>query len=413
MDVIKKNKNSLLLIALIIYCVDPLAIWMLKQGMVFPDFRSFYVAGLSVLNSVNPYDIVAVKEYALSIKLSGYIYPYLYPPILASALQPVSVLPPIASAIIWLSINSLFLCSTFILIYRWFCQRDESSEYQLPISILLVFLVALPFHANLQMGQVNIIVLYCLLLSFYFSEQQAFFKSGFFLAVASLIKVTPAGFLVFFLFSGQSKVVKSFLLCSLALIMFFYPLGADFELWHAFFHSVASTMSNDVTGLSLKTQVFNYSLIQSLSRLFESQLLVYIVYFFQLIVMSFMALFLTFKLQGQYKRFSLLLYCLLMVLLAPITYTHHLIYLLPGLLFFYVYLLCFETRKLVIVFSILLFLSCIDFPVWYESKGVTQAWLHSINCYLLLLMYFFASFLLWRFSRRESFSDTKGSLCSS
>ena len=68
MALLRNYKKTILFVLLTLYCIDPVAIWMLNQGQIFADFRSFYMAGFALLNQADPYNYSVLQNFSANIQ---------------------------------------------------------------------------------------------------------------------------------------------------------------------------------------------------------------------------------------------------------------------------------------------------------------------------------------------------------
>jgi hypothetical protein len=82
--------------------------------------------------------------------------------------------------------------------------------------VLVLFLGFAPFWETIHIGQINIFVMLCLYLMFYGFEQNQSILSGVFLALAVVLKTSPAIFIFYYLILRKFKILIS---CFIALII--------------------------------------------------------------------------------------------------------------------------------------------------------------------------------------------------
>src|SRR5579871_9864 len=100
-----------------------LAISVVSAGLLFDrasrrqvsnDFASVYFAARAVHQGANPYDLSVLQTLASQASYRGEVFPYLYPPPVAVAMQPVAQLSYDTAARVWFWIN--FSC---VLLAMW------------------------------------------------------------------------------------------------------------------------------------------------------------------------------------------------------------------------------------------------------------------------------------------------------
>ncbi len=214
-EILMKDKKNLLLLSLIAF------IYLFKLAPIFghimTDFRSFYFAGAAYFGGGNIYDIGYLRSFAADM---GYgdliIFPYLYPPPLAFYMTQLSHLGARAAAWLWgqLSVISgvLALLASVGLCLSLLGREVVKKRFCLLLLSRLLFLL-LPFDNNLMMGQVNLVVLAFIGVAMVQSlVYRRDLLAGLLLAPAILIKVTPAGLLLYFIMIRRFKVIYGVLL---------------------------------------------------------------------------------------------------------------------------------------------------------------------------------------------------------
>jgi len=126
------------------------------------------------------------------------------PPICALPIAPLTALPPLAAKRVWL-ILSLF----FMALAVWALQRVTRLGWRRLILISLLCIV--PLHSNFLLGQFYALVLLLICVAYYASCSKQPFVSGLLLAIAAMLKLFPALFLLFFLWKRNWRAVGGFI----------------------------------------------------------------------------------------------------------------------------------------------------------------------------------------------------------
>ena len=131
---------------------------------------------------------------------------YIYPPLLAILLAPVSKWPPVATIPLAYLLSIASLVGTVTL-----SRRFPENARPKPWQIVLAMLFCLPMFLNtLTRGQFDIITLFFMAAVFYNYLKGRKFLTGILLAFAVTLKVTPLAFLVFFfLMKREWKILLS------------------------------------------------------------------------------------------------------------------------------------------------------------------------------------------------------------
>ena len=381
---------------LTIYLIDPVSIMYIVKNKMAVDLRSFYYAASAVTEGLSPYERPILQALSDAAGLKDYVYPYLYPPILAMALQPLLIIPPQWISAFYLIFNTLTILLSLLLLVKLANKAlPDISQQRLYVTVFFA-LISLPMHSNLMLGQINIAVLLFLIASFYFCYcRNQDLVAGSLLALAVLIKLTPLGFVMFFLLDKRFKVVFGFVI-SISCIILISLLHEDGPtLWLAFLNSVATTTANETAGLSQKVSIANISLLSVMRDVVPETMLTAL--FITLIsVIATILLCLSFRHMHHHKHLLIMPWLSLMLLVSPILYTHHFIYLIPGVFFtaLYLYPRLSITQRLLSAAAIVIM--GLDWPLWNVGFGINHIITQSISMITLSLLLLSQ---LWMLSR--------------
>ena len=397
----------------------------LLRFRILIDFVSYYTAARGY-DAVNIYHLANLESIAENMHLMRSIevvyqriYPYLYPPVLAFYLQPLAQLKYALAYRVWLvftwALIPLVVWQTLSL------GTNLSNPHHRPAwiaaSTAMIFLYTLPFDMDINQGQVNIFLLSLLLTSFYltFVRKREGLAGGA-LALAALVKVTPAFLLTFFFLSKKRRVILGFLGGGFLLIL---PtlFGQGIAQWKHFFTFVlTASQTYEITNLRDPGMVSNISLLGALTRLGLSQTWAYGGDVLLLILLAGPIWVLHYRVQGQpFPGFGLLTaYLTVMILAAPYAWIVHLIYLYPALVWAFSRELSPEARDavpryvLVLLFLFTL-LAGVDFPELYDQFPLLRAIppaLRSLNTFSLLAIYAIGLYLGWQETREAPHRGT-------
>jgi len=130
---------------------------------------------------------------------------YPNPPLMALVLYPLTLLPPLAGAMAW------FLCKVimaFIALVLAIRMAVGSNRRMPAIGVLVVGLVSLrPLLGDLQHGNINILILFVVVLSLWAYRAGHDWLAGLGIALGTTFKVTPALFIPYFAWKRQWRVV--------------------------------------------------------------------------------------------------------------------------------------------------------------------------------------------------------------
>ncbi len=157
---------------------------MLPAGAATPIYRAAHAQGLS------------------------YIGLYLYPPLLADLLVPLTTLPLPAATRIWFAFNGAFLLLTAFCV-AGLLQRHRASWQTALILLSLLFFT--PVLQALAVGQVTVVLLLLWATGMVLYKSDRLYAAGVVFALAAAIKLTPVVVIFPFLIWRQWRVVGAFL----------------------------------------------------------------------------------------------------------------------------------------------------------------------------------------------------------
>lgn len=165
------------------------------------DFRVFYVAAHCVLRHLDPYlNPVGLYPELFAASNADYHYPsgFIYPPVAALLFSPLGLISSYDVARIFFSLLLIVASlGTMILLNRILTRRGGSPIEQ---HALLFSVVSLPYLANFERGQIDLIILGLVVLTFYLynlTPQKGL--AAFILGIASQLKVFPGFLLLYFI----------------------------------------------------------------------------------------------------------------------------------------------------------------------------------------------------------------------
>jgi hypothetical protein len=150
------------------------------------DFTVFTEAGAAFFDGRNPYRVANPRGWH-----------YLYPPLFALLVSPLSAFDTASQVGIWYSLNVAFALLCFCEVRRLWCRvLGEQSRQCRWVAACALLAVFLPFLDCMQAGQLGIAILYLLLLGFRLVLEQRRgwhpFAAGLILALPAVVKLVPA-----------------------------------------------------------------------------------------------------------------------------------------------------------------------------------------------------------------------------
>lgn len=191
--------------------------------------------------------------------LKGSVGTYIYPPLFAFLLQPLSSLEYELSARIFFLMNFLCLLFSIFLIYKMLSK--EGFAFAMFFTLLVNYRF---FENHINNNQVAFLLIFLSLFAIYCRNA---YLSGFALALAIIIKLTPAIFLLYFFLQKEYKKMFSTLICSFVLL--FLPSLAG----HEYHIKLLSDWNTLVLQSAMKSPLFrawknNQSLVATLAKYF-------------------------------------------------------------------------------------------------------------------------------------------------
>lgn len=309
------GQGALLIVALVILYRQVIPLSRLIAAFPLNDF-SVYLDGVkATLASQNPYKLWFFDRYNYSPATTILLWPL--------TLFPVNIAEFLFTGF---SIISLWLTLTLI-------QHSIKVKVSLPAKILIFALVLKTFPAKLtlSLGQINLIILWLLIASFFAFTHKRRQLSGFFLGIATVIKLTPAPLIIFYVLKREWGIVKWFFLTLIAFTLIGIAAFGS-ELTHYFYLIHVPSLLAEVTRETLKATYMNQGIAALLGRLgiFDSantiiRYLISGVLFFAVTRRITAA-----NTQIQQLKLFALLTIVVMIFLPLFVWQHHYVFLLPA-----------------------------------------------------------------------------------
>jgi len=235
--------RALLRVALALFLAVAVALWLYRAASLLGDsrvgfdFRPYFAAALALRDnpSANIYDLHVLRAAALAHGATPPVAIYLYPPLLAVLLLPLTLLPPQTAITIWTLLNLLLepacIALTLSLVARlpalrtlWhagnagnagagmgFTSRSGGRDIGLAVYGLTLILSLLydPFINGIALGQASVAIDFLLLLAPWLALRGRERAAGGVLALAVWLKVFPLALLIYFALSGRRRIVRA------------------------------------------------------------------------------------------------------------------------------------------------------------------------------------------------------------
>jgi hypothetical protein len=197
-------------------------------------------------------------------------YNYPNPPIMVLLLTPVVHLPPLVCSLCWFYLKVAMVVAAVVLTLR----LVENPERPFPAwgKALAVLLSLRPIMGDLSHGNINLFILFLVVLALYAYRHRRDFLAGLVLGLAIACKVTPALFVPYFVWKRSWHTLAG---CAAGLLLFFWLVpglfyGADRngEYLHSWYEKMIQPF---VTGGKITPEHNNQSLPSILTRLLTHQ----------------------------------------------------------------------------------------------------------------------------------------------
>jgi hypothetical protein len=159
----------------------------LLRGHATHDYTSFHIAACAVRAGVGPYRPEDFLAGAQACKM-GIHHPYLYPPLLAELMVPLTYLQLWTARLVWHVLIVAASVASIALLESWIRKR-RGDGFEAPL-FLIVAGSFWPIRESHLMGQVNPLVL--LLLCIWWTRRERTHLAVIALAIAAAIKMSPA-----------------------------------------------------------------------------------------------------------------------------------------------------------------------------------------------------------------------------
>ena len=313
-------------------------------GIHFVDLPSFYYGIHAVISGSSPYDFEALNE---MFEGERRIYPFLYPPSGLLVFYPFTFLSYHAASVSVLVINCVLVVAIGKLLFFKFWHLEQARR--LSFFVILIFFLFEPTRSTINHGQINLLVLICIILSWlFYRDGKNSFVTALPLSIAIILKTSPALFLLLFLIRKEYRVCAySILLIVLAGLLSLTLFPAS--LWAEWFTVVApnTRYGNMPLNLFPPASPYNQSLNGFFARLFfesewgevpfpNAMLAKYVP-----LAVSLLVLFVTVILSWRTKDdrtnkaidLNFILFLIALFLMSPLSWIHHMVFVLPAFMF--------------------------------------------------------------------------------
>lgn len=185
----------------------------IKEEQSFCDFKYYYQISKILREKINAYELIRGGVYS---------------PLFFLTIIPFTLLPYSYAILMWLLVNYIFIA--LCLIYTAKLVKNKNDNFHFPILSILLF-ASEPLRDNIAFGNINIIILFGLILIAYFYSNNRKILAGIFLSVVISLKVYYGLLFFFFLWKRENKVILSSIISYIFIRLFgILLLGLDVEI---------------------------------------------------------------------------------------------------------------------------------------------------------------------------------------
>lgn len=310
----------------------------------FVDLPSFYAASIAVFRDhVSPYDVGRLTRIN---GLEFRTFPFLYPPPSVLLFRPLAILSLDEAKHAATFFNHLILVPILLLIPLTALKLSPTRDYWRCLVCLLYPLFSYPLIISIRYGQVNVALLGALIGFWIAAQQTRNVRAGLCLCAAIICKTIPLLFLPMLLVTGRWRIFMSTLLCvSFACLISLSVLPPG--MWSDWLFRVAPTggYMNEPFGLFAPAGVWNQSLNGILARAltrslwsnpgFHAPALGKLICYSGAGCIIALSAALLYRARRSPQAVDLLVVATLptIFLTVPFSWEHHIVYLLPTILF--------------------------------------------------------------------------------
>ncbi|MEW6265743.1 MAG: glycosyltransferase family 87 protein [Thermodesulfobacteriota bacterium] len=337
-------------------------------NIINTDLPSFWCAAQAAFKlDTPPYD----RNFLQTLLSSQHVYPFLYPPPSLFFFYPLSKLSYAEARLAVLAVNHVLVLFLIwflpIKLMRLSIWKDTLAIVWSSVYILFFY----PLALLLDHGQINLLLACSLYLFWFFSRSNRSLPAAIFLVIGIMLKTYPILVILFLLICKKYRIITYSLLLSAGLTTLSL-LILPVNFWTDWLLQVAPSGGYTQTPLGLfsPAALGNQSLNGFFARLFtehvwEAMPILINPALAKALTYASAAVLLSVSLYAVYKRhiknaahafnWAMLIFLPLMYLVAPLSWEHHQVYLLAGIIILFVAALKGELDS--IPFSILVLLS--------------------------------------------------------
>lgn len=379
------------------------------------DFLSFYYASKALVLGHSAYDRLFLQGLARNDGIGAYVFPYLYPPIFAVLLRPMTQISVATAHKLWIfGIAGVAGALAALVIYfdAFFAKRCFKSDKGprlgarrsltsiLALAMLIVHIV--PVRNNIAIGQTNLFLVAILGWANVAYLQRRRGLSGALAAAVASVKLTPALLLLFFAARRSRRSIVGFVAGASGIMVVTLLLGG-LRPWQEYleFLNQLGPYGSKIPGLFPLATVWNFSPMGSLARVFprEPSVVLLVGTAISLVVVASATLAAARARDEVAVAFAFAVFCLAPILVSSFTYLHHVVFVGPAAALWLTWAIRLERSALFLSLVALLAIAGLNWPDFYDLiGGPFRTWpaLRAVNLYALLALYCVGLVLVFR-----------------
>lgn len=331
--------------------------------------------------------------------------PFTYPPLAAALFVPLTWLPLKAANVVFSLVTLLALFVVVHLVVREVFGLSRGGAAWVAVALSSVFMWIIPVRETIEFGQVNVVLMALVVVDVLAGRGR--WWQGSLVGLAMAIKLTPAVFLAYFLVRRDWRALATGVVSALLYtgVGFLLAPGASLQYW-------TQTLS-DPTRIGELAYVSNQSLNGLVHRLWLGETTTTVVWFVTCAVLGLSSLLLMRRLfDNGHDAVAMLVMGLYALLASPVSWAHHWVWAVPGLVVLTAWAVRAAGGALVWLSGVVVAGAVVFYSrgIWYvepepSAADPWAAWEHVVgNSYPLWALLFIAT--AWALARRPELSRT-------
>jgi hypothetical protein len=375
--------------------------WQAIRPLVFNtdmyDFNSYYISAYATQKGLDPYNVETLQSLAQELNIPK-VTDYTYLPFNTLLFLPLSFLPYPAAVVVWRLLNLALLVFAV-----WLISKTLALSLNAKAALIVGVIVFNfdPLIYNLAIGQINLLILLLIVGTAYAWTRHREVLAGVLLALGVSIKLAPAVLFLYFLWKRGFRLVAASIAAIIAFaVIAFLALGE--QATRKGIASIVGFAQEDNAWIANQSwRGFLARLFvgdEYISALYPAARLESVLYFAGVLVIVVLTAFVLYRSRRSglfHLEFALVL--IAFTLISPVTWVHHLVWLLYPLVVLAV--ACVDRKQIGPIVFLAIGYALIAFPLDYRNERVFQwpeaLWV-STKFYGLVVLYAVNAWLLLR-----------------